>query len=458
MSRLYVISNEFPVQPFQVRGGLGVVARESALALVRAGVEVEVWCKERDARGYHESLPGLHVRPISQLLGRPLGVHELPGCEEAERVARALVERARSSRDVIGVQLHGEVWGACAPALRGAGVHCWVTMHSERGQEWLDYLLHGSGPLQRRYGVRDHPLKAPLKQLLSSIGAQRDPARARRWLVQLARLGVGRSMKLRYLLEAEERAVRCATAVVCVSESQCERMRAAHRMQEGDPRIVAIPNGLGSESFEWPTSEELQELRVEHGIGADDTVIVWVGRIVRQKGLEILIEALRHLALRRQLPRGCLLVVAGPPNRGAYVDRIQEEAESVPGLRVVFPGYVGGQRKRALFALASVFPLPSVHEPFGIALLEAMAMGAPVVAFDTDGPRTLVRPEFGRLAELAGEQGRIRRFAAAMLEVLHFRRAEASRAARSRAERYTWDRVTRQWLKLYGIREASSVL
>ena len=51
--------------------------------------------------------------------------------------------------------------------------------------------------------------------------------------------------------------------------------------------------------------------------------------------------------------------------------------------RVVFPGYVTGERKRAFFALADLYVFPSRHESYGLTLLEALAAGLPAVCLDT---------------------------------------------------------------------------
>jgi glycosyltransferase involved in cell wall biosynthesis len=65
--------------------------------------------------------------------------------------------------------------------------------------------------------------------------------------------------------------------------------------------------------------------------------------------------------------------------------------------RVVFPGYVGGERKAGFFALADLYVFPSRHESYGLTLLEALAAGLPAVCLDRYGARGILREEFGEL-------------------------------------------------------------
>src|SRR5207248_662901 len=100
--------------------------------------------------------------------------------------------------------------------------------------------------------------------------------------------------------------------------------------------------------------------------------VVFVGRLVSDKGVDVLLEALARLG-------DVSAVIAGDgPERHAL-----EEQASTLGLggRVRFSGWVSSTEREKLFAGATVFVLPSLwEEPFGIVGLEALAAGLPVVA------------------------------------------------------------------------------
>jgi glycosyltransferase involved in cell wall biosynthesis len=80
-----------------------------------------------------------------------------------------------------------------------------------------------------------------------------------------------------------------------------------------------------------------------------------------------------------------------------YLEKLKRLAARLRRTRVIFPGYVTGDRKRAFFALADLYIFPSRHESYGLTLLEALAAGLPAVCLDHHGARSVMRDEFGAL-------------------------------------------------------------
>src|SRR5262249_34443302 len=112
--------------------------------------------------------------------------------------------------------------------------------------------------------------------------------------------------------------------------------------------------------------------------GVGDGSLLFLGRVVPQKGLDTLVRCLRHV---RSAAR---LVVAGD---GPDLGRVRQLTQTL-GLahRVSFVGWVSPEHKAVLCERASVVVIPSVWpEPFGLVGLEAMSHGRPVVAFDVGG-------------------------------------------------------------------------
>jgi glycosyltransferase involved in cell wall biosynthesis len=111
-------------------------------------------------------------------------------------------------------------------------------------------------------------------------------------------------------------------------------------------------------------------------------IILFLSRLDEKKGLDLLLRA--FVDVRRRVPSASL-VIAGDGRRD-FVGRVKAEAE-VLGIAadVVWTGFLTGEDKRAAFADASMYVLPSYSENFGISVAEAMAAGLPVVVSDQIG-------------------------------------------------------------------------
>lgn len=155
---------------------------------------------------------------------------------------------------------------------------------------------------------------------------------------------------------------------------------------EGIPveKIVTIPNGIDI-SF-WQGKSERGVFRREHGIGLNDFLVVNVGRLVPFKGHQVLLEA----ALKAIKENDSIkFYIAGD---GPLKDRLSAERRRF-GLEnnLFFLGYLPNTRE--LFTDADLFVLPSINEPFGIVILEAMASGLPVIATGAGGVTDIVTGE-----------------------------------------------------------------
>ena len=169
--------------------------------------------------------------------------------------------------------------------------------------------------------------------------------------------------------------------------------------------------------------------------------IVAMGRLVRHKGFDLLLEAFAIVA--PQFPGASLTIYGEGPERHT----LQAQARSLGLLdRVSFPGRV--QNAAEALAAASLFVLSSRYEGFPNVLTEAMSLARPVVAYDCpSGPAEIIRHELDGLLVPAED---IRALAAAMTRVLsdpELRQRIAMRAAEV-SERFSQQRVLAQWLQV----------
>jgi glycosyltransferase involved in cell wall biosynthesis len=139
-------------------------------------------------------------------------------------------------------------------------------------------------------------------------------------------------------------------------------------------RSAVIPHGLVVPP-QLPDAKE--RLRAEMGLPAHEKIVLFLGRLHPKKGLDLLLPAF----LAAQEPASTLLLAGdGDPSYLADLDVfIREHGASD---KIIRTGFVSGERKQLLLQGADFFVLPSRHENFGLAVLEALAAGIPVLLSD----------------------------------------------------------------------------
>jgi len=176
------------------------------------------------------------------------------------------------------------------------------------------------------------------------------------------------------------------------------------------------------------------EWRRSIGLGDEDVAIVFLGRLVMEKGLEVFAETIAHLRGKGVAHR--VLVIGDGPARGWF------EAHLPGGL---FVGFKTGEALGQALASGDVFFNPSVTETFGNVTLEAMASGLPVVAAGATGSASLVADGItGRLVAPSGNRAAdAAAFAAALAPYCAdpaLRRAHGA-AGETRACDYSWEAI-----------------
>lgn len=213
----------------------------------------------------------------------------------------------------------------------------------------------------------------------------------------------------------ERHAASWADAIVCVS--QAERERGVRQGVRGPYRVV--PNGVDLTSLREAGPDDRAAARRQLGLNGGP-LAVCVGRIDRAKGQDLCVEAWSSFV---GVPGAQLILVGDGPDRRAL------ESRAGPGIRLV------GARDDVpvWLAAADVVVAPSRWEGMSLSVLEAMAVGRSVVAFDAPGMRELLGEEAGAVVPV----GDVRALAEALVRRLvePRLRAEEGRRARHRAER-----------------------
>jgi glycosyltransferase involved in cell wall biosynthesis len=191
------------------------------------------------------------------------------------------------------------------------------------------------------------------------------------------------------------------------------------------------------------TQGDRQRFRERHGLPADQPCALFVGRVAFEKNIGFLIESLA--LARRDLPNLILLITGEGPAEQA----LHRQAGALGlGEAVRFIGYL--DRQHALpdcYAAADCFVFASRTETQGLVLLEAMAMGLPVVALAAMGTRDILSPGRGCLVPKDDVAG----FAAAMVRLLRDSglRSRLSQGARDYAREWADDRLAAKLAELY---------
>lgn len=146
-------------------------------------------------------------------------------------------------------------------------------------------------------------------------------------------------------------------------------------------RIRLIPNGVDTTVFRPPTAEERGNTRRELGLAQDAVVVLFVGRLVALKRVDLLLRAWSQLPL--PIDRQLLIVGDGPEQ-----ESLQQLATALGQHNIRF---AGATNTVALYhRAADIFVLPSEREGLSVALLEAMAAGLTVVASALPGLQAVI--------------------------------------------------------------------
>jgi len=211
-------------------------------------------------------------------------------------------------------------------------------------------------------------------------------------------------------------------------------------------RLEVVPNGVDLARFEDVRDEEIRNVTERYDLG-DSPVLLFVGTVMPRKGVTDLIEAVASVVDDGHDVR---LLVAGENGLDeTYTRQVTSLiAERELEEHVELVGYVPDEELPGLYARADVFVMPSLEEGFGMAVVEAMAAGTPVIGSRVGAiPRLLGDDECGFVVD-AGDVEAVADRISRLLNSSAARTVRSDRATR-RAREFSWPGITDQFTAIY---------
>jgi len=207
-------------------------------------------------------------------------------------------------------------------------------------------------------------------------------------------------------------------------------------------KIRVIPNGVDLSKFEFYTDRE--DIKRRYGIAPYERAILFVGRLVPQKGVDSLIKA---VPLILQQHKNVKFIITGDGWSRSYL----EELARTTGFEkdIQFLGFVPDSELAKLMVSADVLVIPSIYEPFGIVALEGMAAGIPIVAANVGGLSEIIEHERTGVLVYPGNPESIAWGVNRVLSDPAFSEWLVKNAKRKVQEVYNWDMIAKRTAALY---------
>lgn len=233
-----------------------------------------------------------------------------------------------------------------------------------------------------------------------------------------------------YILMGEKCAVRFADRIIVLSDNMKDYFKNTYNRE-----TVYIPNGINT--FERKEAKEIKKL---YDLNKDE-YILYLGRLVPEKGIKYLIKAYRTLLTNKKL------VIAGAADSDDYQKELQKTADEDE--RIIFTGFVKDRVLEELFSNAYLYVLPSDLEGMPMSLLEAMSYGNCCLTSNIPECKTVVG-EYGITFEkgsVADLKEKLQMLCDDNKCVERFRRKSSEYIC----DKYNWDEVVKETMKLYGV-------
>ena len=198
-------------------------------------------------------------------------------------------------------------------------------------------------------------------------------------------------------------------------------------------KINVIPNGVNLNNFTG--IERDYDFRRQYAMD-NEKIILYVGRLVYEKGIQNLISAMPKILENYHDSK---LVIAG---RGGMLDELKAQANTM-GLKdkVYFTGYLDSKKVQKMYKCADVAVFPSTYEPFGIVALESMLAGVPTVVSDIGGLDEIITHGVDGMKSYAGNANSIADSVLALLYDSQLAANVSKKAKQKVKDNFNWEKI-----------------
>lgn len=199
-------------------------------------------------------------------------------------------------------------------------------------------------------------------------------------------------------------------------------------------KINVIPNGVNLQLFSNVNVD--YDFRRQYAMD-NEKIILYVGRLVYEKGIQNLIAAMPKILDRYHDSK---LIICG---RGGMIDDLREQVKYL-GIdnKVYFAGYCDSKKMQKMYKFADVAVFPSTYEPFGIVAIESMLSGTPTIVSDVGGLNEIVEHGVTGMKSYAGNANSIADSVLALLFDPKLCANISQNAIKKVKENYNWAKIT----------------
>ncbi len=249
--------------------------------------------------------------------------------------------------------------------------------------------------------------------------------------------GKPRVLANKVLYEMEKFNLNRAKKIIAISNAIKKELMENYRVPE--EKIAVIYNGVNTEKFSLKNMEHARDkTRKGFGIKKGEALLLFVGNPFSRKGLEYAIRALP------QIEKAKLLVIGRHDNIAPYLELAEKLGVKE---KIIYKEFV--EKIQECFAASDAFLFPTLYEPFGLVITEAMASGLPVITSKAAGAAELIKDgKSGLLLDNPKDPGEIAEKANMLIKDKSLAN-KIKKEARCIAEEYDWDKAAEKWIDVF---------